>query len=420
MTQLVVRVEGLGKQYHLGREGPVYGRLSEAVTSWVSTPLRRSRAETPSKDDVFWALRDVTFDVKRGEVLGVVGRNGAGKSTLLKILSRITEPTTGRAELHGRVGSLLEVGTGFHPELTGRENVYLSGSILGMRRREIDAAFDEIVDFAEIGEFLDVPIKRYSSGMNVRLGFAVAAHLQTEILIVDEVLAVGDASFQKKSLAKMNEVGDSGRTILFVSHNMTAVERLCTSAILLDRGRVVAAGGTHEVIEDYLKTAGGAVQALAKRADRKGTGRLRFTGIEAGVRTGKPSEIVLDYAGTGPLSNVAVSIGLFTPRGEGALFLGTEVAGAHLENVPASGRIVCRMERAALLPGRYTMNVYCTVNGAIADWVTDAAIIDVDEGDYFGSGRLPPPGYGSTTVEHSWDVEAQAIEGSPRRGSRQP
>ena len=233
----------------------------------LQAPLRRLRRSAPRRSD-FWALKDVSFEVPPGEVLGVVGRNGAGKSTLLKVLSRITEPTTGRVELRGRVGSLLEVGTGFHPELTGRENIYLNGAILGMKRREIARKFDEIVAFAEVEQFLDTPVKRYSSGMYMRLAFAVAAHLEPEILLVDEVLAVGDAEFQKKCLGKMGDVAGEGRTVLFVSHNMGAVQTVCRRALLLDHGRVKMIGPAEEVVAEYLKAGEAADGVAAGRAPR--------------------------------------------------------------------------------------------------------------------------------------------------------
>ncbi len=247
-----IRAEGIGKRYRLGTSPEPYGRLTESLWTAAGRFARRTATRTHDASD-FWALRDVSFDVSEGSAMGIIGRNGAGKSTLLKILARITDPTTGRATLRGRVGSLLEVGTGFHPELTGRENIFLSGAILGMRRSEIRRNFEEIVDFADIGPFLDTPVKRYSSGMKVRLGFAVAAFLETEILFVDEVLAVGDAEFQKKCLGKMSELGGR-RTVLFVSHSMGAITRLCDRAILLDGGRMVAAGPTTDVVSTYLAT----------------------------------------------------------------------------------------------------------------------------------------------------------------------
>ncbi|MBN2084297.1 MAG: ABC transporter ATP-binding protein [Anaerolineales bacterium] len=256
MGDLVIRSQKLGKQYRIGALQKGYRTLRESIVDAASAPwrlLRRSiRGESAPEDELIWALRDIDFEVRQGEVLGVIGRNGAGKSTLLKVLARITEPTVGRVQVAGRVGSLLEVGTGFHPELTGRENTYLNGAILGMRHAEIDQRFDEIVAFSEIEKFIDTPVKHYSSGMFLRLAFAVAAHLTPEILLVDEVLAVGDERFQKKCMGKMESVGKEGRTILFVSHNMNAIHRLCPRVILLEEGRVAADGDTSEVIAQYL------------------------------------------------------------------------------------------------------------------------------------------------------------------------
>ena len=252
---VAIRVEGLSKTYLLGQRRAYYKTLRESLTRIAKAPLRLRRA-APATDDLLWALRDVSFDVKDGDVVGIIGRNGAGKSTLLKVLSRITEPTEGRALIRGRIGSLLEVGTGFHPELTGAENIFLNGAILGMHRSEILSRFDEMVAFAEIAKFIDTPVKHYSSGMYLRLAFAVAAHLEPEILLVDEVLAVGDALFQKKCLGKMEDVARAGRTVLFVSHNMAAVRSLCTTGIVLNEGRVVEAGEIGACVESYFKTIG--------------------------------------------------------------------------------------------------------------------------------------------------------------------
>jgi len=258
MATAIAQLHGLSKRYRIGSLGPSYGRLTESLWNAMAKPFRSgSRTEEPTR--YIWAVKNLDLEVHEGDVIGVVGRNGAGKTTLLKLLARITEPTEGYGELRGRVGSLLEVGTGFHPELTGRENVYLNGGVLGMRRREINRKFDEIVEFAEVSHFLDTPVKRYSSGMKVRLAFAVAASLEPEILIIDEVLTVGDAAFQKKCLGKMNEVAGSGRTVFFVSHNMGAVSELCTRAILMEKGHKLVDGSVGDVIERYgeLISAGG-------------------------------------------------------------------------------------------------------------------------------------------------------------------
>ena len=257
MTPSVISVTGLGKQYTLGNTAGGYSRLTEDISDAAARLLHKRPGERIEKSKrQIWALRGIDLEVASGDVVGIVGRNGAGKSTFLKIMSRITEPTEGRAVIHGRISSLLEVGTGFHPELTGRENVYLNGAILGMRKREIDEKFDEIVAFAEVERFIDTPVKRYSSGMAVRLAFAVAAHLEPEILIVDEVLAVGDSSFQKKCIGKMSEVAGGGRTVIFVSHNMGAVAELCSRAVLLDEGRLLKDGSVSSVLESYARLIG--------------------------------------------------------------------------------------------------------------------------------------------------------------------
>jgi homopolymeric O-antigen transport system ATP-binding protein len=250
----IIRVEGIGKQYRIGKRQAAYKTMRESIVSAAQAPFRLFNRNGKYENRSIWALKDVSFEVAPGEVVGVIGRNGAGKSTLLKILSRITEPTTGQVDLYGRIGSLLEVGTGFHPELSGRENVYLNGAILGMKRGEIDRKFDEIVAFAEIENFIDMPVKHYSSGMYMRLALSVAAHLETEILIVDEVLAVGDSGFQKKCLGKLEEVGSQGRTVLFVSHNVPMVMRLCSRAILLEEGRILEDGPSQHVTRHYLKS----------------------------------------------------------------------------------------------------------------------------------------------------------------------
>ena len=282
----IIKVENIAKRYRIGASVAAYQTLRDAIAEKVKTPLRRLRAGGAGRaEESIWALSDVSFEIGPGEVVGIIGRNGAGKSTILKILSRITEPTRGRVELYGRVASLLEVGTGFHQELTGRENIFLNGAILGMRRAEINSKFDEIVAFAEIEKFIDTPVKRYSSGMYLRLAFAVAAHLDPEILIVDEVLAVGDANFQRKCLNKMQDVRESGRTVLFVSHNMTAVTRLCQRAILLNEGRVMDDGPSQQVVSAYLSSG---LRATSSRewldpAEAPGNGKVQLRRVR--VRT---------------------------------------------------------------------------------------------------------------------------------------
>ncbi len=281
MSDIAIRVENLSKLYRIGGKQEKYRTLRDTLSDAATAPFRRVRSafqrngQARTEDNTIWALKDVSFEVKRGEVVGVIGRNGAGKSTLLKILSRITEPSSGRAEIHGRVGSLLEVGTGFHPELTGRENIYLNGAILGMKRAELERRFDEIVDFAEVEKFIDTPVKHYSSGMYLRLAFAVAAHMETEILLVDEVLAVGDAQFQKKCLGKMGEVAQQGRTVLFVSHNMGAVRSLCNEGLLLDSGRLNQHGDISGTINAYYVSIG----ALQGRETSRGPAKANSSGF---------------------------------------------------------------------------------------------------------------------------------------------
>ncbi len=322
MSDIAIRANGLGKLYHIGRRRQAYRTLRETMGGTLQR--LRTRPATADADPTIWALRRVSFDIRQGEVMGVIGGNGAGKSTLLKILTRITEPTEGYVELRGRVGSLLEVGTGFHPELTGRENVYLNGAILGMRRAEIAAKFDEIVAFAEIDKFLDTPVKRYSSGMYVRLAFAVAAHLEPEILLVDEVLAVGDVAFQQKCLGKMGEVARGGRTVLFVSHNLAAVRRLCSSAILLRQGQLAGEGSPDAIIDEYLlgaTSAGTPVVTLpAGAAEAPGEGLcLRFSGEDGAPRTqfhmGEQWRVLLEFRMRQPAAQVIGAIGLATSDG---------------------------------------------------------------------------------------------------------
>jgi homopolymeric O-antigen transport system ATP-binding protein len=293
MHESAISCERIGKKYRLG-ERESYKALRDTIANAIAAPFRRKRSNgnQVNSDGTFWALKDITFDVKPGEAVGLIGRNGAGKSTLLKILSRITKPTSGQARITGRVASLLEVGTGFHPELTGRENIYLNGAILGMKKAEIKARFDEIVAFAEIEKFVDTPVKRYSSGMYVRLAFAVAAHLEPEILLVDEVLAVGDASFQKKCLRKMQEVGEHGRAVFFVSHNMSAITRLCHRAILLDEGRVVADGLSHQVVGSYLRAGTGTMAAREWAENSPGNEIARLKAVRIRTEDGKISEAI--------------------------------------------------------------------------------------------------------------------------------
>src|SRR5579884_3437706 len=335
MSDVAIRLEGIGKRYRLGEREP-YRALRDVLAEAIGAPLRRLSSRPPPgapvrprplpDDDWIWALRDVSLEIKQGEVVGIIGRNGAGKSTLLKILSRITVPTTGRGEIHGRVGALLEVGTGFHPELTGRENIFLNGAILGMRRSEIRRKFDDIVAFAEVEKFIDTPVKRYSSGMFVRLAFAVAAHLEPEILLIDEVLAVGDAAFQQKCLGKMGDVAKQGRTIPFVSHNLAAIQRLCGRVFWLDEGRIVDEGPATSVVARYLRS------ALSSRTERvwddvssaPGTDKVRLRRACVRPASGQPHDQIstetpfvleFEYWNLEPDAHLNLSLHIYNDQG---------------------------------------------------------------------------------------------------------
>src|SRR4051794_32047631 len=412
MAGLAVSAQGVGKRYMLGQQHTGYQLLSEVLTARIRSLGRHAESR---KRTEFWALQDVSFEVPQGETFGIVGHNGAGKSTLLKILSRVTPPTTGEIRVRGRVGALLEVGTGFHGELTGRENIFLNGSILGMRRAEVERKFDEIVEFAEVEQFIDTPVKRYSSGMYLRLAFSVAAHLEPEILIVDEVLSVGDLAFQEKCLGRMEDVASEGRTVLFVSHNLTAVSKLCPRSMLLVRGEKVTEGPTQQVIDRYVaearKRAG---MSLAERADRQGSGRLRFDDLafrdgEKAVDaplTGRDLEFVLGShpADGRPVAAPRVVITVTTLLGQLMLHLESDVAGAGLAQLPAQGEVRCLLPRLPLPAGRYAITVAAAVGEELLDWVSHASDLTVSEGDWFGTGQRPSEGHPAVLVDQRWAV----------------
>ena len=419
MSNVAIRIENLSKRFTINQSRVRHDTLRDQIAGGIGALFRARRsASNPSRDrtNTFWALKDVSFEVEEGEVIGIIGGNGAGKSTLLKILSRITEPTSGCADIHGRVASLLEVGTGFHGELSGRENIFLNGAILGMKRAEIARKFDDIVDFAEVGQFVDTPVKHYSSGMYVRLAFAVAAHLDPEILLIDEVLAVGDTAFQKKCLGKMGDVARAGRTILFVSHNMAAIEGLCSQAHLLTQGRVTSSGNTSDVIAAYLSSFQTSSRAsVAARSDRKGNGNLTFTDVEFLSETGTPLDVIqsgkdvqfsVGYRSSEiDLRNVEVSIELFATSGQCMLIMNSEMVGATFDFIPSIGRFTCRIERFPLSPGHYHLTLFCRVNGSIADWVQHAVLVIVEAGDFYGTGRLPPSTHGGFLVAQDWTCQ---------------
>lgn len=421
-TDLAISVRNLSKAYTIAHNAQKHTTLAEAMMHRLRRPLDRPKSET------FWALRDLSLDIRKGEVMGVIGRNGAGKSTFLKILSRITEPTSGKVELYGRIGSLLEVGTGFHPELTGRENVYLNGQILGMRRKEIDRQFDAIVQFAEVEQFLDTPVKRYSSGMYVRLAFAVAAHLRSEILVVDEVLAVGDAEFQKKCLGKMDDVARSGRTVLFVSHNTAAVSGLCTSAIILKEGRVEFAGDTPTAIELYL--AGGALhddgEVRFLNPFRAPTStplmtRIRLLGADGGVQAcyNAGEDICIEVSFTPdariPIRRLMMGVIVNSSVGAPVGAINMRMTGHTAAISPdASGTVACTLRRPRLTPGRYSIDVYFGDGSCDYDVVKNAIGFTVGATDFYGTGVAPFSNLGPMLFDAEWSVAQRELALVPK------
>jgi lipopolysaccharide transport system ATP-binding protein len=416
MPEIAIDTHELGKRYSLGLAKRGYGTLREALVEAARRPLRRSKGSEQKDVDVLWALHDLSLTIRSGEVVGLIGHNGAGKSTLLKILSRITEPSTGYADVSGRVGSLLEVGTGFHPELTGRENIYLNGSILGMRRAEITARFDEIVEFAEIERFLDTPVKRYSSGMSVRLAFAVAAHLEPEILLVDEVLAVGDASFQRKSLGKMNEVAKEGRTVVFVSHNLAIIQALCKRGVLLERGGLVTDAPIDAAIDTYLRSLERSASTdLLERADRDPRAYDETLVRELEIRgpTGQANAIVAGQGATivvevtEQLPTLECQLTIANSLGQPICTLDSEMSAPVDVRDPGLGpRIECEIPALPLMPGRYRIDVIVKAKRQIQDGLQAAAFFDVEPG-LVGDRPTAAAGVeGSVVLPHLWRLPA--------------
>jgi lipopolysaccharide transport system ATP-binding protein len=422
MSDTVITVENLSKRYIIGHQRSKDEGLRHVIEAAVRAPFKRLRSrceQTTKLKEEFWALKDIAFSIKQGEAVGIIGRNGAGKSTLLKLLSSITEPTTGEIRYKGRVSSLLEVGTGFHPDLTGRENIFLNAAILGMRRSDIARKFDEIVAFSEVEQFLDTPVKRYSSGMYVRLAFGVAAHLEPDILLVDEVLAVGDAAFQKKCLGKMGNVVQEGRTVLFVSHNMAAIAALCTRGLLFDSGRLKLSGSPQLVVEEYLfKARADARIPLSERKDRKGNGRVRFTNVSVlnnrletveMVASGQDISICLEYEiqGSQVLKNAIFQIAFSGVLGQPLFACISRVTKDGPLTLTPGGRIFCHVPRLPLLPGTYTFAIWCKVAETLEDWVLEAGRLLVADGDFFETGKLPAKNVGDFLVTHHWSVEGK-------------
>lgn len=410
----MIKVDGISKKYDLKKfrkDGgdTMYRSVINGIRDFGTWFSQRETEE-------FWALRDVSFEIEQGDRVGIIGRNGAGKSTLLKILSRITPPTKGSIEINGRVASLLEVGTGFHGDLSGRENIYLNGSILGMSRQEINQKFDEIVAFAEVEKFLDTPVKRYSSGMYVRLAFAIAAHLDSDVLIVDEVLAVGDAAFQKKCLGKMNDISkNNGRTILFVSHQINTIQALCNKGLVLHHGEVShGVDVADKAIKHYMSLANQVSQSpLAERRDRVGEGNIKVTAISfysaeglalEELMTGQEVTIKVSFECLSQYVAHSVNLALAIYGDDGVLYtvLNSEHTGNTYDNLNSSGNFVCNIKKLPLMEGTYFFNVSISEKSVTQDWVQEAVFINVTAGDYYGTGRINPNSHRSVLIENTW------------------
>lgn len=415
MGTIAIRAEGLSKKYRISETSSASGMLRALLTNGLRNLVTRNGPR--GSQSTFWALRGVSFEIPQGQIVGIIGQNGAGKSTLLKILSRITEPTAGRAQIHGRISALLEVGTGFHAELTGRENVYLNGAILGMTKQEIDRKFDEIVGFAEIDRFIDMPVKRYSSGMSVRLAFAVAAHLEPDILLVDEVLSVGDAAFQRKSLGKMSSVAEEGRTVLFVSHNMAAVQSLCSRAIVIRQGQVIFDGTAAEGVAEYLQDIVRPADPFQDNPHRRGDGGFRFIasrvldeeGKESGhLVAGRPASFEFVYDNGEGARRADVRFMLFNHLGTAVASFNMDLTGHIAEGLGPQGRFVCRVPTLPLPLGEYRGAVVARVGGRLTDSVPNAVVFRVESSTFFPTGRAPTVQSSTCLIAHDWRHEPEA------------
>lgn len=422
-SNIAVKVTKLGKAYRIGVAETKEETLSKAILKAILSPIKNYKkisslnkiSGQAVENDIFWANRNIDFEVKKGEVLGIIGKNGAGKSTLLKILSRITEPTEGRIELNGRIASLLEVGTGFNPDLTGRENIFLNGTILGLTKKEIQERYDSIVEFSGIEKFIETPVKRYSSGMKVRLAFAVAAHLDPEILIIDEVLAVGDAEFQKKCLGKMQAVAESeGRTVLFVSHDMAAVKKLCTRAILLKAGKIVCEGLPDDVVNYYLQNASGISAKQIDFSKAEGNHKITITNVEllnehqnptAIVESGRDAFLKLHYQsnelGPDPIVIIDVRNNL-----EQLLFsCNSRNSYDGVLKLKKSGLIICKIPKLPLLAGSYGVDLCLKYGHELAFSYLNAFTLEVERGDFFGTGKINADLTNGMIISHNWLIE---------------
>jgi lipopolysaccharide transport system ATP-binding protein len=424
MSNTVIKIENLSKIYRLGEVGT--GTLSHDLNRWVRMNILgqddpyakvghvNDRTQKAEKGELIAALRDINLEVKEGEVLGIIGKNGAGKSTLLKLLSRVTSPTTGSIKVKGRLASLLEVGTGFHPEMTGRENIYMNGTIMGMRKLEIDRKLDEIVEFSGVSKYLDTPVKRYSSGMRVRLGFAIAAHLEPEILVVDEVLAVGDAEFQKKAIGKMQDVStNDGRTVLFVSHNMASIQTLCTKAVVLKNGKLLKEGGVNKIIDYYLQddtsTSSNFYKAIKETSTKtvwiESASILVNDQLTNNVLCGQDFEVEIKYIAKELSLNAALFIGCYNAYGDKILHLGTHYGEQETFKTRKEGIISCTIPRCPLTTGNYTINLSLHINGQPYDRVTNALAFTVENGDFYGNGKLPNVRENKFLIDQNWTIQ---------------
>lgn len=426
---IAIKIENLSKQYRLGLVST--RTLSHDLNRWWQTAIlgredpylkigQENKLTTQSSQEYVWALRDINLEVEEGEVLGIIGKNGAGKSTLLKILSKVTAPTTGIVKARGRIASLLEVGTGFHSEMTGRENIYMNGAIMGMTKAEIRKKFDEIVDFAGVERYIDTPVKRYSSGMTVRLGFAVAAHLEPEILVVDEVLAVGDAEFQKKAIGKMQEVSrDNGRTVLFVSHNLTSIHSLCSNSILLHCGQKISYGTTTSIINDYLKKIRyDNFSDLDEIKTRKGSGEIKIKKVEFfnsnndvvnSLISGENVKLKIILTGKPfNLKYLEVDVGINSAYGTRVAWISTSIyKDQFTSSVFSSGNkiIVFDIQKIQLMSGTYNLNILIRYKKDITDWLMNISEFDVIDSDYYKTGRTIPTGQGYFFMDYKIGYE---------------
>lgn len=421
MSEVAISIEHVSKYYQLGSIGnrTLYQDLNRwwaRVRGQPDPLLRIGEADRGnSGKEGLWALDDVSLEIRAGDVLGIIGHNGAGKSTLLKILSRVTGPTSGQIRVHGRIASLLEVGTGFHPDLTGRENIYLNGAILGMTKAEIRRKFDEIVDFADIEKFIDTPVKRYSSGMYVRLAFAVAAHLEPEILVVDEVLAVGDMAFRKKCLGKMEAVSNEGRTVLFVSHDLQSVWSLCKSAVWLHGGRIASQGGVDEVIDRYRASMSSRGTDGIDGVVRAGSGKLKINSIQwfgpggiadGYVPCGGEVTISLGYQAdiSARLSDLEVYVMVSNDRHVRLMTLSNVITGNRFIQLEERGRLLCRIPKLPLIPGDYELIVACRIGSELVDKFTVPRWLTVTEGNFFREGTILGESFGNSLIDHGWEA----------------